>query len=86
MYSLNAFLSLLKHAKQILLVTFCDTTAGIGGNFQTQGNGITDGQEMEVEIAIHIHSFARILSVNRRIQIQDTILENNSYPYLTKVI
>ena len=44
------------HAKQLLLVTFCDTTAGIGATFQThtQTDGRrTEGQtDMEVEIVI----------------------------------
>ena len=54
----NAYFSLLKHAKQLLFVTFCDTNAGIGGSFWTDGNKGTDerapdGQtDVEVEIVI----------------------------------
>ena len=33
----DAYLSLLSHTKQLLLVTFCNnTTAGIGASFRTQ--------------------------------------------------
>ena len=31
------------HTKQLLLVTFCCTTAGIGATFRTHGNGRTHG-------------------------------------------
>ena len=47
--------SLLTHTKQLLLVTFFDTTAENGANFQTHGttharmDGLTD---LEVEIVI----------------------------------
>ena len=34
----NEYFSLLTHTKQLLIVTFCDKTAGIGGSFQTHGN------------------------------------------------
>ena len=33
----DAYFSLLSHTKQLLLVTFSDTTAGIGANFRTDG-------------------------------------------------
>ena len=52
----NAYFSLITHTKQLLLVRFCDTTAGIGASFWTQGRmdgQWTEGQTvMEVEIAI----------------------------------
>ena len=44
----NAYYSLLTHTKQLLLVTFCHTTAGNGANFWThtrtdeRTNGWTD--------------------------------------------
>ena len=38
----NAYFSLMTHTKQLLLVTFCYTTAGIGASFRTHGR--TDGQ------------------------------------------
>ena len=38
----NAYFSLLTHIKQLLLVTFCDPTAGIGVSFRTHGR--TDGR------------------------------------------
>ena len=48
----------MSHTKQLLLVTFSDTTAGIGASFWT---GRTDGgqrmegkTDVEVEIVIHI--------------------------------
>ena len=45
------------HTKQLLLVTFCDTTAGIGVTFQTDGQWrrrrTAEGQtDVEVEIVI----------------------------------
>ena len=52
----NAYFSLLTCAKQLLLVTFCDTLAGIEIGFVADGrtNGRTpDGQtDVEVEIVI----------------------------------
>ena len=55
----NAYFSLLTHAKQFLLVTFSDTTAGNGASFRTHErtdewtNERTDGQiDVEVEIPI----------------------------------
>ena len=41
----NAYFSLLTNKKQLLLVAFCDTTAGNGASFWTHGraNGQTDG-------------------------------------------
>ena len=33
----TAYFSLMTHTKQLLLVTFCYTTAGIGASFQTHG-------------------------------------------------
>ena len=48
--------SLMTHTKQLLLVTFCYTTAGIGANFWTHAqtaDGRTEGQtDVEVEIVI----------------------------------
>ena len=44
----DAYFWLLTHTKQLLLVTFCYTTAGNGANFRTHthmdGNGRTDGR------------------------------------------
>ena len=34
----NEYSSLIAHTKQLLLVTFCDTTAGIGDSFRTHGH------------------------------------------------
>ena len=52
----NAYFSLMTHTKQLLLVTFCCTTAGIGVSFQTHAQtaaAAVEGQtEVEVEIAI----------------------------------
>ena len=51
----NAYFSLLKHTKQHLLVTFCDTTSRYEVSFwtHTQTNRQTDGQtDVEVEIVI----------------------------------
>ena len=52
----NEFLSLLAHTKQLLLVTFCDMTIGIGFSFWTRRRREaqkTDEQtDMKVEIVI----------------------------------
>ena len=51
----DVYFLLLRHTKQLLLVTFCHTSAGIGASFRTHGNGRTerDGQtNVEVEIVI----------------------------------
>ena len=55
----DAYFSLLTHTKQLLLVTFCDTLAGIEVSFWADGTGRTerererDGQtDVEVEIVI----------------------------------
>ena len=51
----DAYISLLTHPKQLLLVTFCDTLAGIKVSFWTDGTGTgwMDGQtDVEVEIVI----------------------------------
>ena len=56
----NAYFSLITHTKQLLLVTFCDTTAGIGASFRTHGRTETrreEGQtDVEVEIVIQMGS------------------------------
>ena len=46
---------LLTHTKQLLIVTFCEMTAGYGASFQThkRTHGHTEGQtDLEVEIVI----------------------------------
>ena len=53
----NEYFSLIAHTKQLLLVTFCYTAAGIGASFRTHGrrteDGRTEGQtDVEVEIVI----------------------------------
>ena len=52
----NAFFSLLTHTKQLLLVTFCYKTSGIGASFRTDAQTAderTEGQtDVEVEIVI----------------------------------
>ena len=45
MMTQNADFSLITHTKQLLLVTFCDTTAEIGASFRTQGQ--TDGRRID---------------------------------------
>ena len=47
----NAYFSLITHTKQLLLVTFSDTTAGIGPSFWTQTDAPKD---VDVEIVIKI--------------------------------
>ncbi len=52
----DAYFSLLSHTKQLLLVTFSDTTAGIGASFRTDARTHAhpaEGQtDVEVEIVI----------------------------------
>ena len=49
----NEYFSLIAHIKQLLLVTFCDTTAGIGATFRTHGRKRAVGQtDVEVELVI----------------------------------
>ena len=54
----DAYFLLLTHTKQLLLVTFCDTLAGIEVSFgrtepDRTTDGTTDGQtDVEVEIVI----------------------------------
>ena len=40
----NVYFSLLTHAKQLLFVTFCKTTAGNGASFWTHGRRTEDGR------------------------------------------
>ena len=50
----NAYFSLITHTKQLLLVTFSDTTAGIRASFRTDARRMAaEGQtDVEVEIVI----------------------------------
>ena len=50
----NEYFSLLAHTKQLLFVTFCDTTAGIGASFQSHAwiHEQINGQNKKVEIVI----------------------------------
>ena len=49
----NADFLLMIHIKQLLLVTFCETTAAIGASFQTDARTAVEGQtDDEVEIVI----------------------------------
>ena len=42
----NEYFSLIAHTKQLLLVTFCDTAAGIGASFRTDAQ-TADGRRTE---------------------------------------
>ena len=74
--------SLLTYAKELLIVTFCDMTAGIGANFWTHTQGRTDGQTiMEVEIFIQISTFLKnpiILTSGNMEHIEQTRLPQNT--------
>ena len=53
----DEYFLLMTHTKQLLLLTFCHTTAGIGADFrtkaQTADGGRTEGQtDVEVKIVI----------------------------------
>ena len=52
----NAYSSLMTHTKQLLLVTFCYTTAGIGASFRTHArtDGRTEEGQTDVEVEIVI--------------------------------
>ena len=52
----NAYFSLLKHTKQLLLVTFCDTTAGIGASFWTNERtyATMDGQTWRLKLVFKL--------------------------------
>ena len=49
----NAYFSFLTYTKQLLLVTFCETTAGIGASIPTHARMAAEEQtDVEVEIVI----------------------------------
>ncbi len=49
----NEYFSLIAYTKQLLLVTFSDTTAGIGASFRTDAWTAAEGQtDVEVKIVI----------------------------------
>ena len=48
----NANFSLITHTKKLLLVTFSDTTAGIGASFRTDAQTVEGQTDVEVEIVI----------------------------------
>ena len=53
----NVYFSLLTHTKQVLLVTFCHTTAGNGASFRTHTHGHMHGrtdEQTDVEVKIVI--------------------------------
>ena len=59
MVTQDVYFLLLTYTKQLLLITFCQTTAGNGASFRTHGmtdrmmDRMTDGQtDVDVEIAI----------------------------------
>ena len=45
----NEYFSLITHTKQLLLVAFCDATAGIGTSFRTHGQRMEGQKDLEVE-------------------------------------
>ena len=47
----NAYFSLLTHTKQLLLVTFCNITAGIGASF-SDTQKVDEQTDVEVAIVI----------------------------------
>ena len=51
----DVYFSLLTHTKKLLLVTYCDPTAGIGVSFRTHGRTAAERQtDVEVKIVIWI--------------------------------
>ena len=56
MVTQDAYFSLMTHTKQLLFVTFCCITAGIGVSFRTQAwtDGPTEEGQTDVEVEIVI--------------------------------
>ena len=54
----NADFLLMIHTKQLLLVTFCETTAGIGASFRTHTRTAAAEGQTHVEVKIIIYSRA----------------------------
>ena len=50
----NAYLLLITHTKQLLLVTFCDNTAGIWVIFRTHGRTETRTEEGQTDVEVEI--------------------------------
>ena len=50
----NAYFSLMTHTKQLLLVTFCCTTAGIEVSFRTDGRKTDGGRRMEGQTDVEV--------------------------------
>ena len=50
----NAYFSLMTHTKQLLLVTFCYTTAGIRASFRTHAQADTRTEEGQTDVEIEI--------------------------------
>ena len=50
----DAYFSLLTHAKQLLLVTFCKNTAGNGASFQTHGRRTADIRKAEGQTDVEV--------------------------------
>ena len=50
--TLNAYFSLIAHTKQLLLVTFCDITAGIEANLLDTNTLTQAGQEGQTDIEV----------------------------------
>ena len=50
----NAYFSRMTHTKQLLLVTFCYTTAGIGASFRTHGRMDARTEEGQTDVKVEI--------------------------------
>ena len=50
----NAYFSLLKHTKKLLLLTFCDSTAKTGVSFWTHGADGTDRTDGQTDVKVKI--------------------------------
>ena len=73
----DAYFSLLTHTKQLLLVTFCDTLAGIEVSFWADGtgrmNGWTDGwTDRRGSRNSYLDSSKKIIRYSNRIQGEDS--------------
>ena len=50
----NAYFSLITHTKQLLLVTFSDTTAEIGASFRTDARRTAEAAEGQTDVEVEI--------------------------------
>ena len=50
----NVYFSLMTHTKQLLLVMFCNTIAGIRASFQKRTDACTEEEEGQTDVEVEI--------------------------------